>query len=64
MSQKLEEENPAEETGEEKQVKRRGCGWASLGATVMGRETVFYQCGLVAMVSGSAGVGHILRHEG
>lgn len=35
-----------------------------LGATVMGRETVSHQCGLVAMVSGSAGVGHFLRHAG
>ena len=26
MSQKQEEENPTEETGEEKQVKWRGCG--------------------------------------
>ncbi|KAG8509240.1 Alpha-endosulfine, partial [Galemys pyrenaicus] len=34
------------------------------GASVMGRETVSHQCGLVAMVSGSAGVGHFLRHAG
>lgn len=34
------------------------------GATGMGRETVSHPCGLVAMVSGSAGVGHFLRHAG
>lgn len=32
------------------------------GATVMGRETVSHRCGLVALISGSAGVGHFLRH--
>lgn len=35
-----------------------------LGAIVMGREAVSHQRGLVAMVSGSAGVGHVLRHAG
>ena len=34
------------------------------GATVVEWETVSHQCGLVAMVSGSAGVGHFLRHAG
>lgn len=32
------------------------------GATVTGRETVSHRCGLVALSSGSAGVGHFLRH--
>lgn len=32
------------------------------GATVRGRETVSHPCGLVALISGSAGVGHFLRH--
>lgn len=43
MSQKQEEENLLEETGEEKQVKWRGCG-GRVGGGVMGREAVSHQC--------------------